>query len=544
MERQEWMKPNSESVAKMCEWLADNLQGMQTTLKQIMKLIEEDGNPSTYEMGDFDMKSPQLRTLVHEFNSMYVSLAERCGQITGEFQVNQCPELQMEIQGPLQPNSSKGSPYVAPGMRLHVCNLDRDHVDADRSLSCGDGNLETSMKESSRLLSDSESESFISGVNSYLGTVKQINGLGQQLKKSKPPTEPISLSLSEEVDPDDDANKSEYGSYEELIGGVVQYEVLKALNQKYQQSEVEITMLKGALSRSESALNDLQVELEATKTDMEMKNACLEETKAKILHLESQVLELETRLSDSHCKAEMLTEALKQAHEKLGGSTEDEATISSALDLERQKVAVLLERISVHHKDGFDGQNEIIKLQYVLSEAERKHYMEKEQLIMQWDSRFKQMEINSRQREDEMNELHHALVRDMQCHINNSQVGIEEREARIHSLNKELDGMKLRHDMVVAEKDGLNARIQSLLAELRCRDIHIKELAAGTASSQEYEDKSSSRVQELENEVEMQKALIIDGAEKKREAIRQLCFSLEHYRTGYNELREVFLRHN
>ncbi|KAI7999049.1 Protein NETWORKED 4B [Camellia lanceoleosa] len=52
-----------------------------------------------------------------------------------------------------------------------------------------------------------------------------------------------------------------------------------------------------------------------------------------------------------------------------------------------------------------------------------------------------------------------------------------------------------------------------------------------------------SRVRELEEEVEKQREVIIEGAEEKREAIRQLCFSLEHYRNGYHRLRQAFVRH-
>ncbi|KAK4750130.1 hypothetical protein SAY87_027579 [Trapa incisa] len=85
---------------------------------------------------------------------------------------------------------------------------------------------------------------------------------------------------------------------------------------------------------------------------------------------------------------------------------------------------------------------------------------------------------------------------------------------------------------------------RELFAELSCRDNHIKELTASTSSSLEYEKiKSSLREHQLENKVEMQKALILDGTEKE-EAIRQLFLSLEHYKTGYHELGEAFVRHN
>lgn len=234
--------------------------GMQQTSKQIMELIEGGSNSSTYEID-------QLLTLLQEFSSMYQSLAEQYSRITGESQ-----QASPSNKGPLHEN---------PELKLQPRNLDHNHVYTDQSLSSGDGSFKTSLKEtaeSSSLSSDSELEYFTSAIDGHLDTVKQINGLSQQQKKSKHVIEPICMNLSfEEVDADDGANISECRSYEELIGTVIQYErELKVPNQKLQQSEVEITMLNSALNRSDSAVHDLQVQLKAMETDMEKKDADLE----------------------------------------------------------------------------------------------------------------------------------------------------------------------------------------------------------------------------------------------------------------------------
>jgi hypothetical protein len=56
-------------------------------------------------------------------------------------------------------------------------------------------------------------------------------------------------------------------------------------------------------------------------------------------------------------------------------------------------------------------------------------------------------------------------------------------------------------------------------------------------------DELRLKVVELEKEVDGQRVELSAVAEEKRAAIRQLCFSLEHYRSGYKELREAFLGH-
>ncbi|GMP23711.1 hypothetical protein CsSME_00001213 [Camellia sinensis var. sinensis] len=110
--------------------------------------------------------------------------------------------------------------------------------------------------------------------------------------------------------------------------------------------------------------------------------------------------------------------------------------------------------------------------------------------------------------------------------------------------------LKLKYDMVVAEKDGFNAKVHTLIADMNSRDNQIKlleeqcvELIAGSENARELVDALRLRVGELEKEVGMQRVVMSDRAEEKREAIRQLCFSLEHYRNGYHELRQAFIGH-
>ncbi|KAL0923139.1 hypothetical protein M5K25_007186 [Dendrobium thyrsiflorum] len=128
---------------------------------------------------------------------------------------------------------------------------------------------------------------------------------------------------------------------------------------------------------------------------------------------------------------------------------------------------------------------------------------------------------------------------------------------RIDELNQSLDGSKLKIDMLISEKDELNARVSRLMDDTKCRDDNLRSMAdhlhqlhiehVNLIKEIEKSRKNSvelmNRVRELEEDVERQKALILDGAEGKREAIRQLCFSLEHYRDGYLKLRQMLQGH-
>ncbi|PKU61889.1 protein NETWORKED 4B [Dendrobium catenatum] len=128
---------------------------------------------------------------------------------------------------------------------------------------------------------------------------------------------------------------------------------------------------------------------------------------------------------------------------------------------------------------------------------------------------------------------------------------------RIDELNQSLDGSKLKIDMLTSEKDELNCRVSRLMDDTKCRDDNLRSMAdhlhqlhiehVNLIKEIEEGRKNSvvlmKRVRELEEDVERQKVIILDGAEGKREAIRQLCFSLDHYRDGYQKLRQMLQGH-
>ncbi|KAG8072560.1 hypothetical protein GUJ93_ZPchr0006g45687 [Zizania palustris] len=83
-----------------------------------------------------------------------------------------------------------------------------------------------------------------------------------------------------------------------------------------------------------------------------------------------------------------------------------------------------------------------------------------------------------------------------------------------------------------------------MMALMKQIDDHLNQLQLEHAKLMTQADlarkslsKLHAQVCELEEEVQMQKLVISENAEGEREAIRQLCFSLEHYRSGYQDLR-------
>ncbi|XP_059626923.1 protein NETWORKED 4A-like [Cornus florida] len=142
---------------------------------------------------------------------------------------------------------------------------------------------------------------------------------------------------------------------------------------------------------------------------------------------------------------------------------------------------------------------------------------------------------------------------------------LEEENARLKAgiaeaddgLQQRLDEFKSKYEMVIMERDEMNAKMIGLVDEVSFRDERIDEMSRDLhelrmehvvlngerEGAHKLVEEMRMRVRGLEREVERHRAVIMEGAEEKREAIRQLCFSLEHYRNGYHRLREAFMGH-
>ncbi|CAH2054132.1 unnamed protein product [Thlaspi arvense] len=124
---------------------------------------------------------------------------------------------------------------------------------------------------------------------------------------------------------------------------------------------------------------------------------------------------------------------------------------------------------------------------------------------------------------------------------------LEVSDVEVLKLMEMLNECKNEKSKLQTDNDGAEL-LDSLRAELRSRDIQIEQMeeylnqvcvkdteimseSGGTDKNAMEELKS--RVEELENLVELQRDVISQREEEKREAIRELCFSLDHYKSRY-----------
>ncbi|KAJ0235215.1 Uncharacterized protein HA466_0268110 [Hirschfeldia incana] len=301
-------------------------------------------------------------------------------------------------------------------------------------------------------------------------------------------------------------------SYSELMKKLGEYEEeLKTKSLKLQDSEQEIEKLKGEAEKRESAEN-LLAELEAARREIEAKDTEIESEKRRALELERLVVDLESQLSDLRFNVGNVVDEL---HASKVGLAAADAEISK-LSTENTKL-----------------DNDVSGL------------LEKQALL---DDQIKHSDAENVEMKSKEVEL--------EAEINALKTDLASRDERTEALNKDFDKHKLRYDMLMAEKDGVCAEVDNLKAEMRSRDIQIKqmeeqlnqlvyresELVSESGNAKNTVEELREMVKELEKQAELQRNVISEGEEEKREAIRQLCYSLDHYKTGYRQLLRFLSR--
>jgi chromosome segregation ATPase len=510
---------------------------MGQNVKKMLNLIQAD---SDYMVENAEMNGQKRQLIAHvgEFQRIYQSLAERYDHLTEALRKSLPSELQVQSFGSSEFGSGQGSPLLTPDQKLGFHNSGHQVINSDISLSSGAGSSVLSLKEGtesspSSFSSDSETESFNLTLNNYLGPPMDFDGKVLHHRISEMETELPSMKekfwTAGKDNMDNLLKVEEKDRYDELLGRISQSEEeLRVSNLKLQLSEKEIARLKSELEKGESAIvlaGSMQVQLECVQEDIKMREAEVKLEKGRVLELQNQIAELEARISDSSNQIRRLVEESELTRERLKGSDEEilklklelavrmsEGTheLQGELEVAREEIAMLqtqldsakrkaleLEESVVRYKTSVSNRDvEVRELKVALRDAQEQFSREKAQLqsdisslsekqtlfdatLKEWELRSGSLENEIRQCEAEKVELkglHVAHEMALQSEINQLKDELIERRENVEILNKDFDGLKLKFDMLMAEKDGLNAKLHTLVAEVSSRDNQIQQL--------------------------------------------------------------------
>lgn len=596
---------DSHVSPKNSRWLQENLEEMDQNIKRMLKLIEEDADSFAKKAEMYYQKRPELINLVEEFYRMYRSLAERYDYVTGELRKNIPSDLQSQGSGisdiGSEPPSTMPSPDQRPGRRKSGPRA----AGFEFFLGAGGNGTDMSNKEgdeSSTL--DSESESDDSSVNNYTATHssdddpglrKRIIELEVELRDAKEKF----LMLQEEISEGSHRGTKNENS-EILLARLAGYEEeLKNAREKIRLSEEQINLLKDELQKyksmeftnnvhgkdvtvpedavvmEDSSKVDKQELIDLQEPDEDLETVVNSEdkihnlkkelkfTKEKLLDSEKEVARLSLELQNNGS-------AIHGLQDQLGSAQKDISTWKAKLEKERREVLKLQDRIVRYKSSISDRDQEIRGLRETISNANKSLSEENSQLQAEitrmvkqktyLEDNLKEMDLRCQSLEEDVRRIKVGkaeMEAMLGAEIEELRAGIVEKSCHIEELNRSLDTFKLKYDTLRTEKDALDAEIVIYMAEISSKDIHIDEmnkhlhqlhvqhveLIARADVVRKQAEELQIRVKELEREVERQRELILEGAEEKREAIRQLCFSLEHYRNGYHRLRQAVIGH-
>ncbi|XWS74474.1 hypothetical protein CRYUN_Cryun01aG0001200 [Craigia yunnanensis] len=368
------------------EWLAENSKEMDQSVKQIMKLVEDNIEDRAKNDEVHSQDKLEVIVQVQELYCIYQSLAERYDNLTGELHRSLPSDYQ--TQGPGS-GLDQNSPLITPDKKLGMCKSSLQAA----SFSSGGGSSDLSLKEgteSSSFSSDSDSESFSSSVNIYLSSAvdtdnavvhHKIIELGSEL-----PTMKEKLPVADGENADGKLKMGENISCEELKERLIKCEEeLRGSNLKLQLAEEEIVGLNTELKKSESVsvlAEHVLVQLESSQRDTKMREVDLELEKGKVLELQKQIVELEFHVSDSNSEVMRLMEELAVSKEKIKSSeheiamfkhelgkkiSDDTHHVLGQLESAQEEIAMLKAQLDIERRQVVNAQEQIVRYSNDLS---------------------------------------------------------------------------------------------------------------------------------------------------------------------------------
>ncbi|CAI9772151.1 unnamed protein product [Fraxinus pennsylvanica] len=529
-----WYSHTSPEISK---FVAEDVEVVDQSVKEMLQLIGHSGDFSMEKVDSYHLKQDELIAHVKEFSRRYHLLAERYSGLTGE--------LHRYVESGTKMENS----ILTPDKKLGMQEFERGDFTYNLSVSSGRDTSDISLNDGSRFImlsSDSDSESCNSSPNDHLSP----------LPTRKMP-EPAILNLETEfsgmegvVDPTkhdhmNDTQKVDSGRYKEMLKKISTYEEqFRISSQKLKFQEEEITRMRSEQKKNESLLiklGSMETQLESAKNEIKMHVVHIQTENRKVSQLQMQIAVLEAEIESEKSKVLDLQESMIKYIADVAERDYEIRKLSAALQDASENLA--------SEKGQLESRISNLSERLTTQEARTEEWeLQCESLV----NEIKQREANK----NEMKRMHEAQEASWQDEIESMTLELYEKNECVNTMNKDLDRLKQEYDTIRAEKDELNAKLLTLSAELSLRETQVLEtechlhqlhsenvqLSAGFENANKIADELRSRVDELGKEVEWQRVLISDRAEEKREAIRQLCFALEHYRTLNEELRSVYKR--
>lgn len=568
---------DSHISPKNSKWLAENLEEMDKQVKEMLKLIEDEGDSFAKKAEMYFQRRPLLVNHVENFYRMYRALAERYDNVTGELRKGLALQSQGSGISETDSETQSISPSPEPNMEQNTAKPKHKTRAVGFDVFLGSGGSSDISKKGS----DGSSSSSSSDSDSEVDEASEENGNGisyimdgriteleDELQEARQQIEALEVkNMHCQCEKLEESLKQVSNEKEDLVAAILasknEIEDLKgdmASTAKHFEAQLvhrdhEIEKCRQEVEQvSEKYFHEksaLESEIERLQEVVKNFERNLTEVTGEKLQLEAQVKELEqvsNNLDDSSAEIIKLQEIIKDLQARLENDSNEKGVLEERA-MELEQVRRQLE----------DSRAEARKLQATIKNLKddlEKALKEKAEL----QNRMKDVE----QATSDLNSLVASLEGKLtateaqleQLHVEKAEASLES-EKHLSELIQAIAHLKTEIELLSSEKAAVENKVSVLLIDVTTRDeklkemdnhlhqLHLEHVKLIEESDIARKDVSGlrSRVCELEEEVEKQKLIISDSAEGKREAIRQLCFSLDHYRHGYQQLRQLLQGH-
>ncbi|KAL9238902.1 hypothetical protein vseg_013270 [Gypsophila vaccaria] len=543
------------------KWLAENVEDMDQNYKRMLTLIESDGDSLAKKAEMYYQRRPVLLSHVEEFYRTYKSLAERYENLTADLRKHLLPELQIQGLGSVGDSGSETTSLWPPqDPKISRRGIGHRAAGFDFFLGYGRSGLDRSAtRDETSSISDSETESDVSSLHSYPGVAANAGEETLQTRSVEPEVESCSeekfLNHEQEYKMGS-FRRSSSENFEDVHSKIAGYqEELKMAKDKIHESEEEIAYLKTELLKCKSLEHPRNLflefpvvenssSLEKDELDIDESGETLELPEEKVQALVKELRSAKNRLQVMDREVAKLrkestesSESIRKMQDLLKGAQKECTLWKAKLETEKRLVAKLQERIARYKMSLSERENEVRELKEVISDAGRKYQLHAEiskladaKAIL--EERLHEWEVNYHSLETQ----HGMLETKLKDEIEQLKADLTDKTGMLEVMESELEEHKLKFDSLLTEKEEADSKV-------RAKEDEIVEMQHSIAENGKRVEELSLRVTELREEVERHKDSILEAAEGKREAIRQLCYSLEHYRIGYQQLRKAYKHH-
>ncbi|XP_062193649.1 protein NETWORKED 4B-like [Phragmites australis] len=593
---------DSHISPKNNKWLAENLEEMDKQVKEMLRLIEDEGDSFAKKAEMYFQRRPLLVTHVENFYRMYRALAERYDNVTGELRKNIPSSLQSQGSGiseadsethstssSPEPNTEQKTPKQkrktrAAGFDVFLgsggsSDISKKGSDGSSSSSDSDSEVDEEREEDGNGISYALNERIIELEEELQEARQQLEALEE--KNMRCQCEKLEESFKRVSSEKEDlvavvlANKNEIeGLKGDMTSAAKHYEAqllhhdheiekckqeLEQVSEKYFHEkstlEAEIRKLQEVVMNFEGDLAKVsgeKLQLESQLKELEQASRSLDDSSAEMMKLQEITKDLQARLENGSNEKTVLEERameFEQVHRQLEDSWAEARKLQATIDSLKDDLDRALQEKLMLQDRAKDLEQATSDLNASVAHNQEKFSMEKSSLSSEI---LKLSEANA-SLEGKLTSTESQLE---QLHAEKAETSLES-EKQISELNQAIADLKTKLELLSSEKSAVDNRVYTLLIDVTTRDEKMKEMGshlhqlhlehAKLIEEADVARKAVSdlraRVCELEEEVEKQKLMISDSAEGKREAIRQLCFSLDHYRHGYQHLRQLLQGH-